>query len=115
MLRFCQEHGIPYDVCGKVIVATAPAELSLLENLHQRGVANGLKVQRLSAAQVAEIEPHVRCLAGIQVPSTGIVAPGSSAAKHSSAPGWGGRMIAARSTGSSASSSTSRSIPTCST
>jgi (S)-2-hydroxyglutarate dehydrogenase len=73
MLRFCQEHGIPYDVCGKVIVATAPAELALLENLHQRGVANGLKVQRLSAAQVAEIEPHVRCLAGIQVPSTGIV------------------------------------------
>jgi L-2-hydroxyglutarate oxidase len=73
MLRFCQEHGIPYDVCGKVIVATAPAELSLLENLHQRGVANGLKVQRLSAAQVGEIEPHVRCLAGIQVPSTGIV------------------------------------------
>jgi L-2-hydroxyglutarate oxidase len=73
MVRFCQEHGIPHEVCGKVIVATEPRELPLLENLFQRGLQNGLDVARLSPEQVREIEPHVRCLAGIKVPSTGIV------------------------------------------
>jgi (S)-2-hydroxyglutarate dehydrogenase len=73
MVRFCREHGIPYEVCGKVIVATEQRELPLLENLFQRGLQNGLDVARLSPEQVQEIEPHVRCLAGIKVPSTGIV------------------------------------------
>src|SRR5829696_6792461 len=73
MVRFCQEHGLAYEVCGKVIVATEQRELPLLENLFQRGLQNGLNVARLSPAQVKEIEPHVRCLAGIKVPSTGIV------------------------------------------
>jgi (S)-2-hydroxyglutarate dehydrogenase len=74
MLAFCEEHGIPYQACGKVIVATEDAELPLLENLCQRGIANGLTVTRLTAEQVREIEPHVRCRRGIRVPSTGIVA-----------------------------------------
>ncbi|UBV44332.1 L-2-hydroxyglutarate oxidase (plasmid) [Deinococcus taeanensis] len=73
MMAFCDEHGIPYDQCGKVIVATAPEELPGLERLYQRGLDNGLNVQKLSAAQVTEYEPHVRALAGIRVPSTGIV------------------------------------------
>jgi L-2-hydroxyglutarate oxidase len=72
MVEFCQNHGIPYKVCGKVIVAVEEKELSLLENLFQRGLQNQLKVERLSAGQVREIEPHVQCLAGIKVPSTGI-------------------------------------------
>jgi (S)-2-hydroxyglutarate dehydrogenase len=72
MFEFCQDHGIPYKVCGKVIVAVEEKELSLLENLFQRGRQNQLKVERLSAGQVREIEPHVKCLAGIKVPSTGI-------------------------------------------
>ncbi|HEY5705647.1 MAG TPA: L-2-hydroxyglutarate oxidase [Terrimicrobiaceae bacterium] len=74
MVDFCMEHGIPCDICGKVIVATQEAELPLLENLYQRGLANGLAVSRLVSEEVREIEPHVRCLAGIRVPSTGIVA-----------------------------------------
>lgn len=73
MVAFCQEHGIDHDVCGKVIVAVEEAELPLLENLYQRGLQNGLKVSKISAAEVKEIEPHVRCLAGLRVPSTGIV------------------------------------------
>jgi L-2-hydroxyglutarate oxidase len=72
MVEFCQDHGIPYKVCGKVIVAVEEKELPLLENLFQRGLQNRLKVERLSAGQVREIEPHVHCLAGIKVPSTGI-------------------------------------------
>jgi L-2-hydroxyglutarate oxidase len=73
LVAFCQQHGIRFEICGKVIVATQPPELPLLENLFERGIANGLSVRRLAAPQVLELEPHVRCLAGIQVPSTGIV------------------------------------------
>lgn len=73
LLEFCREHDIRYDVCGKVIVATMPSEIPLMENLYARGLANGLTVKRLSASEVKEIEPHVYCLAGLHVPSTGIV------------------------------------------
>ena len=72
MVEFCREHGIKHNVCGKVIVATKEKELPLLDNLFRRGVANGLSITKLRAEQVQEIEPHVRCLAGIKVPSTGI-------------------------------------------
>src|SRR6476469_1263415 len=44
MVEFCQEHGIAHEVCGKVIVATEPRELPLLENLSQRGLANQLEI-----------------------------------------------------------------------
>lgn len=73
MVDFCQEHQIPHEVCGKVIVATHAAELPMLENLFQRGQANGLAVKKLAAAEVKEYEPYVQCLAGIYVPTSGIV------------------------------------------
>jgi (S)-2-hydroxyglutarate dehydrogenase len=73
MVEFCREHGIKHEVCGKVIVAGKASELPLLDNLLQRGLDHGLAVARLTPEQVQEIEPHVRCLAGIKVPSTGIV------------------------------------------
>jgi L-2-hydroxyglutarate oxidase len=73
LLAFCQAHGLHYETCGKVIVATTTTELTLLQNLYERGNANGLAVKKLSAAAVREIEPHVSCLEGIHVPSTGIV------------------------------------------
>jgi L-2-hydroxyglutarate oxidase len=82
MVEFCKEHGIPHDVCGKVIVATHEKELPLLENLFQRGLKNGLPVSKISAEQVREIEPHVRCVAGIKVPTTGIVNYREVAAKY---------------------------------
>src|SRR5690242_5824498 len=72
MVEFCREYGIAHEVCGKVIVATDEEELPRLEDLLKRGLENGLAVSRLTSAQVREIEPHVNCLAGIRVPSTGI-------------------------------------------
>ncbi len=72
MVAFCREHDIPHEVCGKVIVATEEHELPLLENLYQRGLQNGIQVARITAEEVREIEPHVSCLAGVRVFSTGI-------------------------------------------
>lgn len=73
MRSFCIEHGLEVDICGKVIVATEEKELPQLENLYQRGLDNGLKVDLLSREELLEIEPHVRGLAGIRVPAAGIV------------------------------------------
>jgi L-2-hydroxyglutarate oxidase len=72
MIAFCQEHGIPYDICGKVIVATHAGELPALERLYTRAIENGLPVSRLSPEQLREREPHVASVASILLPSTGI-------------------------------------------
>lgn len=72
MVEFCQKYEIPHEVCGKVIVATEERELPLLENLYQRGLQNGIQVARITAEEVKEYEPHVNCIAGIRVFSTGI-------------------------------------------
>ncbi|WP_353932260.1 L-2-hydroxyglutarate oxidase [Okeanomitos corallinicola TIOX110] len=73
MVEFCQKHNIEHDICGKVIVATKPEEIPRLEKLYQRGLENQIPVQKISPEEVKEIEPHVSCLAGIRVFSTGIV------------------------------------------
>ncbi|MFN4259667.1 MAG: L-2-hydroxyglutarate oxidase [Gemmataceae bacterium] len=74
LYRFCQEHGIPHERCGKLIVATEEHELSMLEELLRRGQANGLQgVRRLDRAEIAEHEPHITGRAGLLVPETGIV------------------------------------------
>src|SRR5258707_14550385 len=73
LVEFCATHGIRYEVCGKVIVATSESELPRLDNLYERGLANGLTVRKLSADEVREIEPHVSSMAGIHVSETGIV------------------------------------------
>ena len=73
MVEFCREHAIPHNVCGKVIVATQEAELPRLEELRQRGEANGLSGLRLIGAQeLQEIEPHSTGLEALVVPSTGV-------------------------------------------
>ena len=71
--EFCDLHGIRYEACGKIIVATKPSELPALDKLYERGITNELAVNKLGAPEVREIEPHVSCVAGIYVPSTGIV------------------------------------------
>src|SRR5687767_5842084 len=59
MYRFCQEHGIAHERCGKVVVATDPRELPALDELERRGRANGLQgLRRLGADEVREYEPH---------------------------------------------------------
>lgn len=72
MVEFCQEHDIAHEVCGKVILATNNQELPRLENLYKRGLENEIKVEKISAQQVKEVEPHVSCVGGIRVYSTGI-------------------------------------------
>jgi L-2-hydroxyglutarate oxidase len=73
MHAFCAEHGIRVDRCGKIIVATEPAELPELEKLYQRGLDNELGVQRLDAAAMREREPHMAGIAALFIPSTSIV------------------------------------------
>ncbi len=73
MLDFCREHGVPYQVCGKVIVAVDETEFPRLEELHRRGNANGLTGLRfLSREELQEVEPHATGLRALAVPCTGI-------------------------------------------
>lgn len=73
IVEFCQKYRIPYEQCGKVIVATAEAERPLLHTLYERGIANGLTLRKLTPNELQEREPHVHGLEAIFVPSTGIV------------------------------------------
>jgi L-2-hydroxyglutarate oxidase len=73
IVEFCAEHQIPAQVCGKLIVATDPAELPRLHALHERALANQLSARLLGPAEAAEHEPHLACLAALHVSSTGIV------------------------------------------
>jgi L-2-hydroxyglutarate oxidase len=74
LIDFCREHGIPFDLCGKIVVATDQSELPLLQNLFVRGQQNGLEnLKRLTKDELKEYEPHVIGLEGIFVPQTGIV------------------------------------------
>ena len=73
MVEFCAAHGIPVQVCGKLIVATDESELPRLGALYERASANGLPVTRVTPEQAREYEPHVACVAALRVASTGIV------------------------------------------
>ncbi|WP_030547729.1 L-2-hydroxyglutarate oxidase [Streptomyces albus] len=72
MVRFCAEQGLPYEVTGKLIVATEREELPRLHTLVQRGREHGIPVRELGPAQIQEHEPAVRGLAAIHVGSTGV-------------------------------------------
>jgi L-2-hydroxyglutarate oxidase len=74
LIDFCNQNEIPYELCGKIVVATEEHELPLLKNLYERGAQNGLKnFKMLDASQLKEYEPHIAGLAGFFVPQTGIV------------------------------------------
>ena len=74
LLEFCRKHDIPHEICGKVIVATRNEELGLLDNILERGLANGLEgIRKISAAELKEIEPHTNGKAAIWVPQAGII------------------------------------------
>ena len=82
MKQFCDVHGIGWDGCGKVIVATDEGEVPRLQSIHERGTANGLKGLRLlSGAEVLAYEPHCRAVKALLVPETGIVNYGQVAEK----------------------------------
>jgi L-2-hydroxyglutarate oxidase len=73
MQTFCAEHDIATDVCGKVIVATEPDEIPRLDALAERGVANGIAVERLGPDGLRDVEPHAAGVAALRVPSAAIV------------------------------------------
>jgi (S)-2-hydroxyglutarate dehydrogenase len=74
LIDFCKNNSIPFDLCGKIIVATNAAEKDLLNTLYVRGQQNGLvDLKRLSESELTDYEPHVKGVEGIFVPQTGIV------------------------------------------
>ncbi len=74
LLDFCDKEDIPYDLCGKIVVATRPEQVPILHGLHERGLQNGLTNNRkITFEEMREIEPHVQGLEGIWVPYTGII------------------------------------------
>jgi L-2-hydroxyglutarate oxidase LhgO len=71
---YCEQRGIAYDECGKLIVARAADELGRLDEIERRATANGVPgLRRLDPAQMAEIEPYVRGAAALHSPHTAIV------------------------------------------
>ena len=74
LVDFCEQFEVPYELCGKVVVATTKEEIPLLNGLFTRGVANGLEgLKMLDKNEIKEHEPHVNGLEGFFVPQTGIV------------------------------------------
>jgi L-2-hydroxyglutarate oxidase LhgO len=83
MKRFCQEQGVAYEECGKLVVATSEDEVSRLEQLYQRGLTNGVPgMQMMSREEFREVEPHCDGLRALQVRSTGIVDYSAVAQKY---------------------------------
>lgn len=74
LIDFCTKHSIPFELCGKIVVATEQDQVPLLNNLYQRGQQNGLKdLAMLTVEELKEHEPYVNGVAGMFVPQTGIV------------------------------------------
>ena len=73
LIEFCEEHGVRYELCGKVVVAVDESERPALDRIHQRAIANGAEVELLQRPQLLEIEPHAAGVAALRVPETGIV------------------------------------------
>ncbi len=74
LIKFCNEEEIPYEICGKIIVATKEDQLPQLDMLQERGTKNGLiGIKKLSDGALKEYEPNVLGLGGLFVPQTGII------------------------------------------
>jgi L-2-hydroxyglutarate oxidase len=71
--RFAEENGIPYETCGKVIVAVTDDERPGLHKLFERGQQNGVPCELVDKARLNELEPHVAGVEAIHVKSTGII------------------------------------------
>jgi L-2-hydroxyglutarate oxidase len=83
LLDFCDRYEVPYEICGKVIVATSEADRPRLGKILETGLANGLSsLQRLSAGATREIEPHVAALESVWVPQAGIIDFGQVARRY---------------------------------
>ena len=74
LIEFAETHEIPYELCGKIVVATNKSQLPAMEILYQRGIKNGLEgIRRIPKDELKEFEPYVNGVGGIHVPQTGII------------------------------------------
>jgi len=73
MERFARDNGVAVDICGKLVVATTPAQVPALERLRDRGAANGVNCRLVTPQEAREFEPHVNAVAALRVETTGIV------------------------------------------
>ncbi|MBK7384956.1 MAG: L-2-hydroxyglutarate oxidase [Flavobacteriales bacterium] len=74
LVAFAKEHGVPHDICGKLIVATNREELPRLEKIYNTGIANGIEgMERIAAERIKEIEPFCEGIAAVRVGCTGII------------------------------------------
>jgi L-2-hydroxyglutarate oxidase len=74
MTQFCEANSVPYDRCGKLIVATNESELPALQTLYERGTANGIQgLEMVGPERIQEIEPHAKAVRALYSPNTAIV------------------------------------------
>ncbi len=74
LIEFCQTHDIPFELTGKIVVASTEEQKPLLQNLYVRGQENGLDgIKKITLEEMREHEPHVAGVEGLWVPQTGIV------------------------------------------
>src|SRR5262245_39796734 len=71
MEEFCAQERIPFEICGKVVVAVEESELPRLEAIRERALANGVACERIGPQRLRELEPHAAGLAALHVPETG--------------------------------------------
>jgi L-2-hydroxyglutarate oxidase len=72
MVCFCSEHGVPFEVCGKLIVAADDAERGRLLDLEARARANGVRAQLVESDRIRAFEPHATGIAALHVPDAGL-------------------------------------------
>lgn len=74
LMKFCDDNSVPYEICGKVVVALSQEELPRLDELHRRGETNGLRgLEIIGTERLKELEPHATGIKGLYVPETGII------------------------------------------
>lgn len=94
VVEFCRQHAIPYDICGKMIVATSPLELDRLAAIETRAHENGIACERIDAAELARREPNITGLGALFIASTGIVDyPAMCRAMATRIASLGGRIV----------------------
>jgi len=71
-IAFCQEHALPYEQCGKLLIATDVIEYERMKALEERCIQNKIEIERLSENELKKCEPNIKGLAALLVPATGI-------------------------------------------
>jgi L-2-hydroxyglutarate oxidase LhgO len=74
LVAFAKKHRIPYEICGKIIIATREKERANLERIFQNGLDNNVEgLEKIGPDEIKEIEPFCQGIAGIRVPCAGTI------------------------------------------